>query len=220
MSGRVIAIGDIHGCADALDGLIDWIAPSADDTLVVLGDCIDRGPNSRGVIEQLLTLADHCEVVPILGNHEEMLLAAVDRPATLPAWLECGGRETLESYEVERMSELPHDHVLYLRTWVDYFETSNHFFAHGNYDPQVPLDEQEWGYQRWASLHTQLPDRHHTGKTAVVGHTSQKTGEVLSAEYLVCIDTFCCGGKWLTAFDVTHDRFFQVAPNGRRRAAR
>jgi predicted MPP superfamily phosphohydrolase len=73
---RTIAIGDIHGCAIALAKLIEIIAPQPDDTLVPLGDYVDRGIDSRGVIDQLLALADRCRLVPILGNHEEMLLGA------------------------------------------------------------------------------------------------------------------------------------------------
>jgi hypothetical protein len=73
LAGRTIAIGDIHGCRDALAALIDAIGPGPDDTLVTLGDHIDRGPDSRGVIDQLLALASRCRLVPLLGDHEEMV---------------------------------------------------------------------------------------------------------------------------------------------------
>src|SRR4029453_4765190 len=74
MPGRTIAIGDIHGCAAALGALVAAIEPTADDTLVALGDYVDRGPNSRGVLDELLALAKRCRLVPLLGNHEIMLL--------------------------------------------------------------------------------------------------------------------------------------------------
>lgn len=217
MSNRVIAIGDIHGCAAALEGMLQLIQPQSSDTIVVLGDCIDRGPNSRGVIEKLLTLADDCHLVTLLGNHEEMLLSAVDRPGSAWMWLECGGRETLASYSVDAASELPREHLLFIRTWGDCYETATHFFAHGNYDPRTPLDRQEWGYQRWQSLRDVLPARHLSGKIAVVGHTSQKYGEVMDVGHLICIDTHCCGGKWLTALDVQAGTYWQVGPNGQPR---
>ena len=76
--GRTIAIGDIHGCSAALAALLRAIDPTALDTLVFLGDYIDRGPDSRGVLEQVIALAERCAVVPLLGNHEEMLLAALE----------------------------------------------------------------------------------------------------------------------------------------------
>ncbi len=74
MPGRTIAIGDIHGCADALATLIAAIEPGPDDLVVTLGDYIDRGPDSRGTIELLIALAGRCRLVPILGNHDQMLL--------------------------------------------------------------------------------------------------------------------------------------------------
>src|SRR4051794_17347253 len=98
MPGRTIAIGDIHGCSAALDALLDAIAPGPQDTLVTLGDHIDRGPDSRGVIDRLLALAYGCRLVPLLGNHEELLLAALRDRVALRRWLTCGGVETLRSY--------------------------------------------------------------------------------------------------------------------------
>src|SRR5262249_57711237 len=84
MTGRTIAIGDIHGCPDALAALIDAVAPGRDDTIVTLGDYIDRGPNSRGVLDRLLRLAGQCRLVPLLRNHEEALLDALQKKDALP----------------------------------------------------------------------------------------------------------------------------------------
>ena len=71
-SGRIVVIGDIHGCATALRTLVKVIDPRPEDTIVTLGDYIDWGPDSRGVIEQLIGLSGRCHLVPVLGNHEEM----------------------------------------------------------------------------------------------------------------------------------------------------
>ncbi len=81
MASRIIAIGDIHGCSAALRSLTEIIAPQADDTLIPLGDCVDRGPDSCGVLEQLLILRDRCRLFPLLGNHEEMMLNYLDGPS-------------------------------------------------------------------------------------------------------------------------------------------
>lgn len=70
MASRAIAIGDIHGCLDALAALIDAIGPGPEDTLVTLGDHIDRGPDSPGVLDRLIALAGRCRLVPLLGDHE------------------------------------------------------------------------------------------------------------------------------------------------------
>src|SRR5438552_3285718 len=82
-----IAFGDIHGCSDALAALIDVIAPGLQDVLILLGDYIDRGPDSRGVLDQLIACAGRCQVVPLLGDHEEMLLDALRNIANLKRWL-------------------------------------------------------------------------------------------------------------------------------------
>src|ERR1700737_4825668 len=98
MAGRTIAIGDIHGCPAALAALVGAIALSLEDTLVLLGDYIDRGPDSRGVLDLVIALAERCRLVPLLGNHEEMLLAALEGKAELDFWSSCGGMEAMISY--------------------------------------------------------------------------------------------------------------------------
>lgn len=98
MNGRTIAVGDIHGCNQALRALVAKIALRPCDTLVALGDYIDRGPDSHDVIEQLLTLSKHCHVIPLLGNHESMLLLAREHPTEQVWWESIGGSATLLSY--------------------------------------------------------------------------------------------------------------------------
>lgn len=98
MAGRTIAIGDVHGCLDALRSLFEFIAPEPQDTIVTLGDYIDRGTNSREVLDYLIALSDRCRVIPILGDHEEMLLNALRDIAALKRWFTCGGVEMLRSY--------------------------------------------------------------------------------------------------------------------------
>ena len=73
MTDRIIAIGDVHGCAKALATLIEAIHPTGSDTLAFLGDYIDRGPDSRGVVEQVIALGKRCTVVPLLGNHDALV---------------------------------------------------------------------------------------------------------------------------------------------------
>jgi serine/threonine protein phosphatase 1 len=214
MANRVIAIGDVHGCAMALALLIENIRPVASDTIVMLGDCVDRGPDTKGVIDLVLKLSDLCQVVPLLGNHEEMVLAAYDRPGSATEWLRHGGREMLASYGVDSARDVPREHLLFMRTWRDFWETPTHFFAHACYDPYTPLDEQEWGFQRWQAIHRAIPDPHQNGKIAVVGHSSQKSGFVLDAGHLVCIDTYCHGGGWLTAYDVVSRSYWQANERG------
>ncbi len=88
---RILAIGDIHGCSVALDALLAVVQPQADDLLITIGDYVDRGPDSSGVIQRLLKLQKTHNLVALRGNHEVMMLAARGGPEELAEWLECGG---------------------------------------------------------------------------------------------------------------------------------
>jgi serine/threonine protein phosphatase 1 len=218
MSKRVIAIGDIHGCAAALRRLLEVIQPVPDDVLITLGDCVDRGPDSHDVIVELLALRERCRLVPLLGNHEEMMLNFLEGRPQPDNWLLCGGEATLNSYtRVDKHAGVPVEHLDFIRTWVDYAETNSHFFVHGAYHPDQRLAEQRWQMWRWQSLRQMVPKPHQSGKTAVVGHTSLKDGEVLDLGHIICIDTHCYGGGWLTALDTTSGHIWQVDREGQSR---
>jgi serine/threonine protein phosphatase 1 len=219
MASRTIAIGDIHGCSAALRALIEAINPQRDDTLIPLGDCIDRGPDSCGVVEQLLLLRDRCRLFPLLGNHEEMMLNYLDGRPQPDDWLAVGGAETLASYGTgSDAAAIPKEHIDYIRTWGDCFETDTHFFVHASYEPQRPLAKQHWRSMRWHTLRAAIPEPHESGKIAVVGHTSLKNGEILDLGHLVCIDTYCWGGGWLTALDTVCGHIWQANRDGRLRS--
>jgi serine/threonine protein phosphatase 1 len=212
---RIIAIGDIHGYSQALAALVGAIAPTPEDILVVLGDYIDRGPDSRGVIEMLLDLGRHCRLVPLLGNHEELLLDV--RAGRLPIhWMTgIGGGATLKSYgDASDLGRIPPEHVRFMEGSLDYFETAAHIFLHANYDPDLPIREQPFSTMRWQSLRDGIPGPHRSGKTVIVGHTVQKDGEILDLGHIKCIDTYCYGGGWLTALDVVTSEVWQASRSG------
>lgn len=226
MADRLIAIGDVHGCRAALAALLDAIRPDSGDRLVTLGDYIDRGPDSRGVLETLLGLRERCELIPLRGNHEEMLLGGLEGSTPFAWWLEHGGRATLESYgcggeytpEAARRT-IPAEHLVWLTETREYYEAETHFFTHANYAAAAPLAVQPPEALRWQSLDGHRPKPHVSGKTAVVGHTAQRDGEVLDLGHLVCVDTHCHGGGWLTAYDVGSGRVWQADRDGRLRGA-
>jgi serine/threonine protein phosphatase 1 len=212
---RTIAIGDVHGCQVALATLVDGLQLAPHDTLVILGDVIDRGPDSRDCIRQLQALEMRCRLQCIQGNHEQMMLDAIDGLMSTQEWLVHGGAETLDSYgKGFGVGSLDPDHVDFIRSWGDVAECDSHFFAHGNYLASRPLTRQPWRDLRWQSLKWHTPEPHLSGKTAVLGHTANKQGEILNLGHLVCIDTYCHGGGWLTAFDVTTGRIWQANQSG------
>lgn len=218
MSGRLIAIGDIHGCAAALDALINAIAPQPNDTIVTLGDYVDRGSDSKGVIDRLIELGRHCQLKPLMGNHEEMMLGVVRDNQPPFRWLQFGGVETLDSYRFSGdMSVIPASHHEFFDSLLPYYEADDTFFVHANYHPKVPLDRQTPHALRWQKLTETVPTQHVNGKLAVVGHTHDRGGEIFVVRHLVCLDTFCYGGGWLTAMDFPSRQVWQADAAGRLR---
>jgi serine/threonine protein phosphatase 1 len=215
MPGRTIAVGDIHGCAAALEAILGVVQPEPDDTLVTLGDYIDRGPNSRRVMEVLLQLCGRCRLVPLMGNHELLMLRAIDLPSNMLFWMQSGGLATLASYG--GINEISPEHVDFVRKCVDYYETETHLFVHASYDPQLPLDQQPEYELFWQHLGLVLPAPHCSGKTAIVGHTPQRSGDILDGGHLLCIDTYCFGNGWLTALDVASGQVWQADKHGKLR---
>jgi len=141
--------------------------------------------------------------VPLLGNHDDMLLNIRDgQEELLVDWLLFGGDATLRSYGVSHPADIPADHVEFLRSCRLTYETPSHFYIHGNYLADVPLDQQPRETLLWDSLKTRRPGPHYSGKTAIVGHASQKSGEILDLGYLKCIDTRCFDRGYLTALEI------------------
>src|SRR5262245_60518043 len=225
MSGRTIAIGDIHGCSRALAVLIDATGPGGDDTIITLGDHIDRGPDTPGTLDQLIALRKRCRVISLLGNHEEMLLDALRDKAALRRWLLLGGAGTLRSYgwvsggpKRALADWIPKPHRDFLAGCLPYHETATHLFVHAGYLPDLPLNQQPAEVLRWRVTNAGSAVPHQSGKVAVVGHTPQLSGEVLDLGFLVCIDTNCARGGWLTTLEVGSGRVWQANRTGRLRA--
>ena len=129
--------------------------------------------------------------------------------------LEIGGTTTLDSYGTGReLGLIPDDHYEFLDNCLDYYETDTHIFVHANYFPDTQMDEQPVGMLRWESIRDMTPGPHESGKTVIVGHSSQKSGEILDLGHVKCIDTRCCGGGWLTALDVHTEEVWQADRKG------
>ena len=132
--------------------------------------------------------------------------------------LDMGGTATLDSYGPGRdLALIPDEHYEFLEGCLDYHETDTHIFVHANYFPDIPMAEQHVGMLRWESLRDMTPGPHDSGKTVIVGHTSQKNGEILDLGHLKCIDTYCYGGGWLTALDVNTEEVWQADREGNMR---
>jgi hypothetical protein len=160
--------------------------------------------------QELLCLAAGCE----LDGGMAELVGAVNGTSVLDPALG-GGLQTLDSYdEAMTWDAIPKDHIAFVESLFDYWETDTHIFVHANYDAKLSLEQQPDRLLLWEHVAYTLPGRHQSGKTAIVGHTPQGTGEILDLGYLICIDTYCFGGGWLTALDVESGKVWQANRDG------
>lgn len=218
---RELVIGDIHGCAGAFRSLVELIRPEPDDTLILLGDYIDRGPDSCGVIDTILELRRQCTLIPLTGNHEVMFRRAQVDGEALVEWLRHGGDTVLPSYQRRghpaTLSGMPARHLEFLNEQtVRYWETEERIYVHASIDPQLDLAAQPDYLLFWERFTTPL--LHHSGKAIVCGHTSQRSGLPALFDNGVCLDTWCYGGGWLTCYEPARQRFVQCRENGESRS--
>lgn len=235
---RLWAVGDVHGFSIALSRLLDRIQPEREDTLVFLGDYVDRGPDTRGVLTRLIQLQKECRTVFLRGNHEAMLLELWEREKNgtlevpkwkrlfakktrleLADWIQLGGRQTIASYGMlsTRISQMGAEHLDFLVRTQLFYETEDFIFTHAAYIPELAMEDQPLESLLYHRLRVSVPQPHFSGKKVYVGHSAQKTGEILDLGHLVCIDTYLYGGGWLTAAEVKSGQIIQVDAAGRKR---
>ncbi|HWB00994.1 MAG TPA: metallophosphoesterase family protein [Pirellulales bacterium] len=217
---RVLTIGDIHGCTRAFDAVLAAAELAPNDWLVTLGDYVDRGPDSRGIMDRLIDLNKSGRLVALRGNHEEMMLDAREDIGLMGAWLQYGGEDTLHSYgtngQIGSLDDVPDDHWMFLEhQCVDWFESERHFFVHANADPKLHLPDQPATMLRWAKFVD--PPPHRSGKIMVCGHTVQENGWPRNIGHAVCIDTGIYDHGWLTCLDVGSGQFWQANQEGETR---
>jgi serine/threonine protein phosphatase 1 len=219
---RELAVGDIHGCFTALETLAAFVPFTDDDLVITLGDYVNRGPDSRDVIEWLIDRERRGCLVALRGNHEVMMLAARESGDDLERFLDYGGDATLASYarrgEKGRLKDVPESHWDFIERTRGLFESEHRFYVHGNASPDAPLAEQPDYMLYWEKFGD--PPPHMSGKTMICGHTSQKSGEPKSVGHAVCIDTWACGRGWLTCLDAATGRYWQANQRGATREDR
>jgi serine/threonine protein phosphatase 1 len=196
------AIGDIHGCLDKLRDLVNRCRQDAGTQpakFVFLGDYIDRGADSRGVVEFLIDLQSQqpSQTICLAGNHEELALAAL-HAGQHEIWLRNGAGETLRSYGVSSAAELPSDHIEWLQCLHDLHDDGRRLFVHAGINPLRPLDQQHAHDLHWIREPFLSDERDH-GRLIVHGHTPQQTGVPDQRRNRLNLDTAAVFGRPLTA---------------------
>jgi serine/threonine protein phosphatase 1 len=210
--GRLIAIGDVHGCVHGLEALLNEINPQPADQVVFLGDVIDQGANSREVLDELISLQQRCQLVVIRGNHEEMLFAARDSVEALRFWERCGGAATLNSYSFGGgIQKIPDGHWELMGGCRNFLETERFIFTHANYLADEPMAEHPGHQLRWALFDQTDMRAHYSGKPVIVGHTEQRSGEIADLGFALCIDTAGWRYGWITAIEPATGQVWQAS---------
>lgn len=214
---RVYAIGDVHGCREQMVSLLAAIAHHKEGFegtthLVFLGDIVDRGPDSSGVIEHLT----HAElpadkVTFIMGNHEEIMLDCYDAQGTrYEPWLRFGGVATMASYGVSRenilsgkvdlsammKSNVPKRHIAFLRSFEDTLTIGDYLFVHAGIRPGIKFEDQSPKDLRWITREF-LNSKADHGATVVHGHTISP--KIVIRKNRIGVDTGCYKSGILSA---------------------
>lgn len=216
---RLIAVGDIHGQLDMLDRLLEQVGPQPSDQFVFLGDYIDRGQDSRGVIERLISFKQAFpQTICLRGNHDQLLLDALiemglrsgkrlrdlnsgfNRQTLLTdmaVFLSNGGMETLESYQIDNLTAFPGSHIEFLEDTQLYWRYKQFVFVHAGLEAGVELERQS----PYTLLWDRLSPPGENGIIHVVGH-NPTGGEPRFEEGCYHLDTGAVYGQALTACDV------------------
>jgi serine/threonine protein phosphatase 1 len=221
--GRLFAIGDVHGCAVELETLVDGLPLAPGDTICFVGDYIDRGQDSRAVIELVLALRERADVTTVClkGNHEDMCLGYLGRAGRWgEAWMQNGGTAAVRSYGLApraapaAVEEAMGAHVAFLESLERTFVWNGWRCVHAGVHPDRSWDEQRdedllWIRDEFLSRPHALPE------TIVFGHTPNR--EVLvDLPYKIGIDTGCVYGGCLTALELGERVVHQVRAGERK----
>lgn len=213
---RTLVIGDIHGSLASLKALCEFVDFAPDDVIVTLGDYIDRGPNSKAVIDFLIELRESHELITLKGNHEVMMKNARDSEQERYFWLINGGEATLDSFRVANLNYIDPIYWDFIDSCERYYETDTHIIAHAGLEPETDLEDQDDKDLYWRRILDTEP--HKSGKTLVCGHTPQKQGDPLVLDHAICIDTFAFGKDgWLTCLDMDTGEYWQANQKGETR---
>lgn len=211
-SERLFIVGDIHGCLDPLKRMmdkIDW--RPEEDGLIFLGDYIDRGVDSKGVVDYIIEISNSSPLVQcLMGNHENILLDFLNSgdPRLL---LLNGGITTLESYQVEEKGEkealIPAEHVAFFESLFLYIELDEYYVVHAGFRPGVEVEKQATEDLIWIREPFIFSD-YDFGKKVIFGHTP--LAEPLVMDNKIGLDTGAVYGNKLTCLEIPRMKFYSV----------
>jgi len=212
----VFAIGDIHGSHTALKTLLDKLTSKGKEhTYIFLGDYVNKGSDSKEVIDYLIRFKENHHCVFLKGNHDILMLNARKGKSEFKDWVQQGGDKTLKSYQAELKNwekEIPKNHWQFLEDTLPYFKWKDNIFVHAGLDVDKSLKKQSDQVLFWNK--NIKPARYKKNKRVFCGHTLQKSGKIKNFKHTILLDTFAWGGGWLTAMNVESGKYYQTNNKG------
>lgn len=212
---KFIAVGDIHGCLKSMEAILDKLKQYYDRTFIFVGDYIDRGPFSRQVVDYLIDFRQQVDCIFLRGNHEQMLLDAVNHNK-YGLWMMNGGHTTAQSYDSSGESvKLPENHKEFYEQTKLYYDTEDYFFVHAGVSPRKTIaeslkDKNKMQEFLWERSHLNVFETPWE-KTVVFGHTPRP--KPILKDNMIGIDTGCVydrvGYGKLTAVKLPEEEFVQ-----------
>jgi len=207
---RIFAVGDIHGCYQKLEELLSKLPLNDDDTLVFLGDYIDRGPDSKKVIDRVIDLkAKRGEkTICLMGNHERMFLDYL-QGKNRELFLLNGGEATLQQYDKNGVLSIPDTHLSFFHSLKNIYVTDNYVFVHAGLKPGVSIDCQQEEDLLWIRGEFIFNDFDFK-KKVIFGHTPMKSHQPFFDKNKIGIDTGAVYGGFLTAIELPEEKIYQA----------
>lgn len=190
---RYIAITDIHGELEKLENVLSKIETRPDDIFVFMGDYIDRGPDSKGVVEKIIEISESFKTICLIGSHEYALLHAEQDDYYNYLFWNYGGPATIKSYG-GRFENILQTHGEFFKSLKFYHLTDDYLFVHAGINPKYKLEDQhetDFVYIRSAFYNS----KHNLPQKIIFGHT--EFDEPLIQNDKICIDLGC--GKYKDA---------------------
>ncbi|MGE0021684.1 MAG: metallophosphoesterase family protein [Draconibacterium sp.] len=220
MNNRLFAIGDIHGCFDSFKELVEIkIQLQKNDKLVMLGDYIDRGPDSKEVVDFIIGLLENgYDVIPLMGNHEAMLLDAFEDKKNISRWIQNGGNETLKSFEINSLKDIESKYIEFFKGLRYYYSFEDYLFVHAGFNDNMINPLTDFYSMLW-NCKESYTNPLLSDKTIVHGHNpvsvSKCEERVLSKSNVISIDTGCVYKEYegfgkLTAYECNTQKILFV----------
>jgi serine/threonine protein phosphatase 1 len=207
MNENYFVLSDIHGCRKELNLILNTIlSKNSNPHFIFLGDYVDRGKDSKGVVSDLIDLSKDYKCIFLKGNHEDMLLdRTLGKNAQGNRWDRNGNDATISSYgNLQNILKVHGDFYQNLKLT---FETKEFLFVHGGLEPNVPLEKQNEERMLWIR-HEFIDSDFDFGKIILYGHTPEFPIRIGFKK--ICVDTGCVYGNYLTALQLNKFEYFSV----------